>query len=93
MNSNLLNTYYLKKKIYHLLTIKKFDMDSNKKNTDQGYETGSQDQYDHHQKTDNRQRDTLGEHQNSTRKANPQTENGRKNMKSDAKPGTNIPKK
>jgi len=65
-------------------------MDSNKKNTDQGHETETGDQYDHHEKTDNRQRDNLGEHQNSTRKANPQTETGQKNMKSDAKPGQNI---
>lgn len=56
----------------------------NTKKTDQDYETGSQDQYDHHQKTDNRQRDTLDEHQNSTRRANPQVQNAQKNQSSDA---------
>lgn len=56
----------------------------NPEKKDQGYETGSQDQYDRHQKTDNRQRDTLEEHQNSTRRANPQVQNAPKNQNSDA---------
>jgi len=68
--------------------------EKNQNRKDPDFETGRKDQHDHHDKNDDsRERDTLNEHQNSTRKANPQTEDGRKNMKSDAKPGMNIPKK
>ena len=59
--------------------------DSNNKNKSrQEVETGSQDQYDHNVKTDNRQHDTLDEHQNSTRAANPQVQNSNKNTGSEA---------
>ena len=86
MISNLLNVYYLRKKVYHLLTVKLDVMENtnNKNKNRQEAETGSQDQYDHHVKTDNRQRDTLDEHQNSTRSANPQVQNSNQNSNADA---------
>jgi hypothetical protein len=89
MISNLLNVYYLKKKMYHLLTIKLDIMENNKNKNRQEVETGSQDQYDHHVKTDNRQRDTLNEHQNSTRVANPQVQNASKNSEMNYSKGQN----
>lgn len=84
MINNLLNIYYLKKKAYHLLTIKLNVMENNQNKNRQENETGKEDQYDHHQKTDNRQRDTLDEHQNSNRTANPQTQNSNKNSDANA---------
>lgn len=85
MNSNILRLYYLKKKVYHLLTIKLDVMEetNNKNKNRQEVETGSQDQFDHNVKTDNRQRDALDEHQNSTRTANPQVQNSKQNLGAD----------
>ena len=68
--------------------------EKNQNRKDPDFETGRQDQHDHHDKNDDlREKDRLNEHQNSTRRANPQTENGRKNMNSEAKPGNHIPRK
>ncbi|NBL64125.1 hypothetical protein GV828_02800 [Flavobacterium sp. NST-5] len=57
----------------------KNEMNQNRK--EEGFETGSLDQFERKFKDDNRENDTLEEHQNSTRRANPQVQNSANNTK------------